>query len=102
MEKFMLGRKAGMTQLFTEDGTAVPATVIDCGPVSVVQVKTTANDGYDSVKVGYGDVKEKSLNKPAKGQFSKAGVPVKKHLREFRAEGVFEVGQEIRDRKSVV
>ena len=92
----MLGRKAGMTQLFTDDGTAVPATVIDCGPVSVVQVKTAANDGYSSVKVGYGEVNEKKLNKPAKGQYSKAGVSVRKHLREFRTEGAFEVGQEIK------
>ncbi|MDD2392470.1 MAG: 50S ribosomal protein L3 [Eubacteriales bacterium] len=96
MEKFMLGRKAGMTQLFTEDGTAVPVTVLECGPVSVVQVKTVENDGYTSVKVGYGEAKEKKLNKPAKGQFTKAGISAKKFLREFRTAESFDVGQEIK------
>lgn len=96
MEKFMLGRKAGMTQLFTEDGTAVPVTVLECGPVSVVQVKTVENDGYTSVKVGYGEAKEKKLNKPAKGQFTKAGISAKKFLREFRTVESFDVGQEIK------
>lgn len=92
----MLGKKAGMTQLFTEDGTAVPATVLECGPLSVVQVKTVGIDGYSSVKVGYGEVKEKKINKPDRGQFSKAGTPAKKYLREFRLEGDFQTGQEIK------
>ncbi len=96
MEKFMLGKKAGMTQLFGEDGSALPVTVIDCGPVSVIQKKTVPSDGYAALKVGYGDIAEKKLNKPAKGQFAKSGTALKKYLREFRTDAAFEVGSEIR------
>ena len=96
MEKFMLGKKAGMTQLFDANGSAIPVTVIECGPVSVVQKKTVSSDGYASVKVGYGDVSEKKLNKPAKGQFTKNGIGLKKFLREFRTDADFAIGQEIK------
>jgi large subunit ribosomal protein L3 len=95
MEKFMLGKKAGMTQLFDENGIAIPVTVIDCGPVTVTQTKTVENDGYSAVKVGYGDIAEKKLTKPAKGQFTKNELTPKKYLKEFRSDAQFEVGQEI-------
>lgn len=98
MQKCMLGTKIGMTQIFTEDGTAIPVTVIQAGPVSVIQKKTTETDGYNAIKVGYGDIKEKKLNKPTKGQFTKAGVSTKKTMKEFRFENIdaYEVGQEIK------
>lgn len=95
MEKFMLGKKAGMTQLFDDNGTAIPVTVIDCGPLSVIQSKTVENDGYSAVKVGYRDVAEKKLTKPARGQFTKSEISPKKYLKEFRTQEQFEVGQEI-------
>ncbi len=69
MEKFMLGKKAGMTQLFDENGTAIPATVIDCGPMVVIQNKKPETDGYKAVKVGYGAVAARKVNKPDKGQY---------------------------------
>lgn len=96
MDKFMLGKKAGMTQLFDENGIAIPVTVIDCGPVVVVQKKTVAMEGYNAVKVGYGDIAERKLSKPAKGQFTKFGITPKKFLREFPTEAEFTVGQEIK------
>ncbi len=95
MEKFMLGRKAGMTQIFDEDGLVIPVTVVDCGPLTVVDVKTADRDGYAAVKVGYEDIGTRKLNRPDKGQFAKAGLDEKKHLREFRTDASYEVGQEI-------
>jgi len=94
----MLGKKIGMTQIFTEDGVLIPVTVIKAGPMTVVQKKTRDTDGYNSIKVGFEDIKESKVNKPTKGQFDKAGVSPKKYLREFRIENVdgFEVGQEIK------
>ncbi|MDD2457184.1 MAG: 50S ribosomal protein L3 [Eubacteriales bacterium] len=94
MEKYMLGKKAGMTQLFDDKGNSIPVTVIDCGPLFVVQNKTAENDGYKAVKVGYGAVK--NANRPHKGQFAKAGVETKKVLREFKSEADYTLGQEIR------
>ena len=104
----ILGRKLGMTQIFTEDGIMVPVTVVEAGPMVITQLKTVENDGYQAVQVGYGEVKEKSLNKPQKGHFAKAGVGLKKSVREFRSEDVanytlaqelnvsmFEVGQKV-------
>ena len=104
----ILGRKLGMTQIFTEDGIMVPVTVVEAGPMVITQLKTVENDGYQAVQVGYGEVKEKSLNKPQKGHFAKAGVGLKKFVREFRSEDVanytlaqelnvsmFEVGQKV-------
>jgi len=98
MKKFMLGKKIGMTQIFSDDGLAIPVTVIQAGPCTVVQKKTIENDGYNALKVAFGDVREKSLNKPQKGIFSKAGVPVKKYLKEFKVEDFdkYAIGQEIK------
>ncbi|MDQ2087581.1 50S ribosomal protein L3 [Herbivorax sp. ANBcel31] len=98
MGKFILGKKLGMTQVFTEEGLSVPVTVIEAGPVTVVQTKSVDADGYMAVKVGYKDVKEKSLNKPDKGVFSKHKISPKKHLKEFRVDEAdkFEVGQEVK------
>lgn len=84
----ILGKKLGMTQIFTEDGIMVPVTVVEAGPMVVTQLKTVENDGYQAVQVGYGEAKEKSLNKPQKGHFAKAGVGLKKFVREFRSEDV--------------
>lgn len=96
--KGILGKKIGMTQIFAEDGRVVPVTVIEAGPMVITQIKNLENDGYTAVKVGFGVVKEKSLNKPEKGQFLKAGIEFKKFLREFRVEKTAEyaVGQEIK------
>ena len=84
MQKAILGRKLGMTQVFTEDGTVIPVTVIEAGPVTVTQLKTIENDGYKAVQVGYEDAKEKHVNKPEKGHMDKAGVSYKRVLKEFR------------------
>jgi large subunit ribosomal protein L3 len=82
--KTILGKKIGMTQIFSATGEVVPVTVIEAGPVSVIQIKTKETDGYDAVQIGYGEVKEQRLNKPEKGHFAKWGAPYKKHLAEFR------------------
>ncbi len=98
MKKAILGIKLGMTQIFAEDGKVIPVTVINAGPCVVVQSKTVENDGYNSVVVGFGDVREKSLNKPQKGIFAKANVAAKKYLREFRLEdaSALNIGDEIK------
>lgn len=98
MKKAMLTTKVGMTQIFNEDGTLIPVTVLAAGPLVVTQVKTMDNDGYSAVQVGFGDIRETLVNKPKKGHFAKAGVPVKRYLREFRFENAeeYEVGQEIK------
>ena len=95
--KGILGTKLGMTQIFTEQGTVVPVTVIQAGPVVVTQVKNVENDGYNAIQVGFGDAKEKSLNKPKLGHLAKAEV-LKKYLREFRVDSVegYTIGQEIK------
>jgi len=80
----ILGKKIGMTQIFTEDGQAVPVTVIEAGPCKVVQVKTKENDGYDAVQLGFEHKKERLVNKPLLGHFKKAGVVPFQYLREFR------------------
>ena len=85
--KGILGKKIGMTQIFTEAGEVVPVTVVEAGPVVVTQVKTIENDGYNAVQVGFVDAKEKSLNKPQKGHLAVANS-LKKHLKEFRVESV--------------
>jgi large subunit ribosomal protein L3 len=82
--KTLLGKKIGMTQIFAEDGTVIPVTVIEAGPCVVVQKKTVENDGYASVQLGHGDVKIKNVNKPMQGHFKKADVACKKTLKEFR------------------
>lgn len=98
MQKAILGKKIGMTQIFTQDGLVIPVTVIEAGPVTVVQKKTVENDGYNAIQVGFVDVKEKALNKPAKGHLAKAGVSPKKFLREFRLEddSAYNTGDEIK------
>ena len=98
MKKAILGTKLGMTQIFAEDGKVIPVTVVEAGPCTVIQNKTVEKEGYNSVVVGYGEVKEKSLNKPQKGIFAKANVACKKYLREFRYEDEtsLTVGDEIK------
>ena len=95
--KGILGKKLGMTQIFTEEGIVVPVTVVEAGPNVVTQVKTVEKDGYNAIQVGFEDAKEKSLNKPQKGHLAAANV-LKKHLKEFRVDSVEEytVGQEIK------
>lgn len=92
----ILGKKLGMTQIFTEDGKVVPVTVIEAGPCCVVQVKTPDKDGYEAVKVGFIEVKkEKNVTKPIAGIFKKAGTPLFRILKEFRISGL-QVGDMIR------
>lgn len=94
----MLGKKVGMTQIFNEDGLLIPVTVIEAGPITVIQKKNPETDGYNSLKVGFGDVKEKRLNKPQKGLFSKLDIAPKKYIREFRVDepDKYDVKQEIK------
>lgn len=84
MQKGIIGKKVGMTQIFDEKGNVVPVTVIEAGPCVVVQKKTVENDGYCAVQFGFGDVSNKHVTKPLKGHFDKANVAPKKTLREFR------------------
>ncbi|MBQ3596777.1 MAG: 50S ribosomal protein L3 [Clostridia bacterium] len=97
MNKAIIGRKLGMTQLFSAEGKVIPVTVIEAGPCPVVQVKTLERDGYCAVKLGFSEVSEKALNKPQNGLFKKAGVAPQKVLKEFRLEGsdTMEVGSVI-------
>ena len=96
--KSIMGRKLGMTQLFKEDGTVVPVTVVEAGPCVVTQKKTVETDGYNAVQLGYGDIREKLVTKPVAGHIKKSGAPLKRTLREYRVEDVnaFELGQEIK------
>ncbi len=87
MNKAIIGRKLGMTQVFTEEGKVIPVTVIEAGPCPVVQVKTLERDGYSAVKLGFDAVDEKKLNKPEAGLFKKTGVPAQKVLKEFKLDG---------------
>lgn len=98
MQKAIIAKKIGMTQVFADNGLLIPVTVLEAGPCVVVQKKTVDNDGYDAIQVGFGDVKIKKVNKPMKGQFDKAGVEPKKVLKEFRLEdtSAYEVGSEIK------
>lgn len=107
--KSIMGKKIGMTQIFDENGVMIPVTVVEAGPVVVTQIKTEETDGYNAVQVGFGEVKEKHVNKPTKGHFAKAGVALKKHVKELRPEDgvenyslaqeikvdIFEVGEKI-------
>ena len=90
MKKAILATKVGMTQIFNEDGTLVPVTVLQAGPCVVTQVKTVENDGYSAVQVGFGEKREKLVNKPMKGMFDKAGVSYKRFVREFKFENAEE------------
>ncbi|MBU5311786.1 50S ribosomal protein L3 [Tissierella carlieri] len=96
--KNMIGRKVGMTQIFKEDGSVVPVTVIEAGPLVVVQKKTVETDGYNAIQVGFQDIKEQKINKPKKGHFNKGNVTYKKYLKEFKVENpdAYEIGQEIK------
>ena len=98
MKKAILATKVGMTQIFNDEGLLIPVTVLQAGPCTVTQVKTAENDGYEAVQVGFGDIREKLVNKPEKGHFDKAGVPVKRYVKEFRFENAadYTVGQEIK------
>lgn len=84
MQKCIIGKKIGMTQIFDENGKFIPVTVVEAGPCVVVQKKTTENDGYEAVQIGYGDIADKNASKPRKGHFAKSDLPVKRHLKEFR------------------
>ncbi len=98
MNKTIIGKKIGMTQIFDESGIVIPVTVIEAGPCTVTQVKTLETDGYNSIQLGFGEVKEKKVNKPLKGHFKKSKLDLKKHLREFRTEEISDVkiGDEIK------
>ncbi|MDR1217761.1 MAG: 50S ribosomal protein L3 [Oscillospiraceae bacterium] len=97
MEKAIIGRKAGMTQIFDGNGKVIPVTVIEAGPCVVVRKKTVESDGYSAVQLGFQDVKERKLTKPELGHLKKAGVTAKKHLKEFRLDGAdsLEVGGQL-------
>lgn len=98
MKKGILGKKLGMTQVFDEQGRVIPVTVVEAGPCLVIRKKTVETDGYTAVQLGFGDVKEKNLTKPVKGQFAKAGVQPVRYIREFRVDdhSNFEVGQAVK------
>lgn len=98
MKKGILAKKIGMTQIFMNDGKTVPVTVLSAGPCTVVQKKTVETDGYNAIKVAYGDIREKLVNKPQKGEFAKANVEAKRHLREFRLDDIssYNVGDEVK------
>ncbi|MBO4344053.1 MAG: 50S ribosomal protein L3 [Clostridia bacterium] len=98
MKKGIIGKKLGMTQVFDENGNIIPVTVIEAGPCIVVQKKTVENDGYSAVKLGFSDVAERKLTKPAKGQFAKANLTLKKYLKEFKLDDAenMNVGDEIK------
>jgi len=98
MKKGIIGKKIGMTQIFDENGKVIPVTVVEAGPCVVTQKKTTENDGYEALQVGFGDVKLNRVNKPMKGHFDKNDVVPKKTLKEFRLEdcSAFNVGDIIK------
>ena len=98
MQKAILAKKLGMTQIFDEAGRVIPVTVVEAGPCAVVQKKTVESDGYDAVQVGFIDKKEKKANKPEKGHFAKAGVAPKRFLRELKLDDIsgLNVGDEIK------
>ena len=98
MKKAIIGKKIGMTQIFNENGKMIHVTVVEAGPCVVVQKKTTEKDGYEAIQVGFGEIREKLVNKPAKGHFAKAGVSLRRTLKEFKLENAseYEVGQEIK------
>ena len=98
MEKYILGKKLGMTQVFGEKGVVVPVTVIEAGPCVVVQIKTEAQDGYNAIVVGFADIRKTLVNKPRTGVFKKAGVAPKRFLREFHVNDVsdYTLGQEVK------
>lgn len=98
IKKGLLAKKVGMTQIFTEDGKAIAVTVLEAGPCVVIKKKTDATDGYKAIQVGFSAIKEKRLNRPDRGQFTKINVKPAKWLREFTVENTdeYEIGQEIK------
>ena len=98
MKKALIGRKVGMTQIFDEEGKVIPVTAIEVGPCTVTQIKTVEQDGYTAVQLGFGEVKERKLNKPELGHLSKNKLAPKKYLREFRLDSVegMKVGDELK------
>ena len=97
MKKALIGKKVGMTQIFDENGYVIPVTVIEAGPCTVAQVKSVDTDGYNAVQLGFGEVKDKHINKPEKGHFAKSKLAAKKHLREFRVDSTdVKVGDEVK------
>jgi large subunit ribosomal protein L3 len=98
MKKAIMGKKIGMTQVFDENGKVIPVTVVEASPCVVVQKKTLDNDGYEAIQVGFDEIREKLANKPRKGQFAKAGVTLRRTLKEFRIDDIsqYEVGNEIK------
>ena len=98
MQKAIIGKKVGMTQIFDESGKVIPVTVVEAGPCVVTQKKTMDTDGYVAVQLGYEDIKESKLSKPEAGHLKKAGVAAKKHLKEFKLENAAEmnIGDEIK------
>lgn len=97
MNKAIIGRKVGMTQIFTPEGKVIPVTVVEAGPCPVVQIKTVEKDGYAALKLGFDETSEKRVNKPELGQFKKAGVKPQKVLKEFRLDDLtaYEVGKDV-------
>ena len=91
MKKGIIGKKIGMTQIFDDNGNVIPVTIIEAGPCVVAQKKTVETDGYASVQLGFEDIAEKKLNKAQKGHFKKAGVSMKRHLKEFRLDNAAEM-----------
>ena len=88
MQKGIIGKKIGMTQIFDEAGKFIPVTVVEAGPCVVVQKKTVENDGYNAVQLGFGDIRAKRVNKPLQGHFKKADVALKRTLKEFRLDDI--------------
>lgn len=98
MKKGILAKKIGMTQIFLEDGKMLPVTVLEAGPCTVIQKKTVETDGYNAVKVAFGEIREKLVNKAKKGEFTKANVEVKRYIKELRLDDIsnLNVGDEIK------
>ena len=91
MKKGLIGKKIGMTQIFSEAGKVIPVTVVEAGPCVVVQKKTDENDGYSALQLGFGDISPKGANKPRQGHFKKNDLPFKRHLSEFKLENASEM-----------
>ena len=98
MKKAILGKKIGMTQIFTAEGTAIPVTVVEAGPCVITQIKTIENDGYNAIQVGFEDIEERKVNKPVRGHFAKLKLALKRHLTEFRLDDIStsNVGDELK------
>ncbi|MEN8907029.1 MAG: 50S ribosomal protein L3 [Clostridiales bacterium] len=98
MSKFIMGRKLGMTQVFTEEGIVIPVTVVEVQPCTVVRKREESKDGYNALVIGYEGIKERRINNPQKGLFTKMNVSLKKYLKEFKVSDInnFEIGQNIK------